>query len=86
LHIIECLYSQVNLPVIHNQNKRERKEDEVELDEPIPAFKRPRNNIGNFSKDYPVKTEPQSVNPEMEIIDIDDDSSEEDANDEDYDE
>ncbi|KAI3996671.1 hypothetical protein MKX01_042374, partial [Papaver californicum] len=90
LHIIECLYSQQKLPMIHSQNKRERKNEKEELDEssteldtPL-SFKRPRSNTENCSKEYRLKKEPQSKNHKTEVIDIGDYSSEEgvDAEDE----
>ncbi|MCL7051636.1 hypothetical protein MKW94_009009, partial [Papaver nudicaule] len=90
LHIIEHLYGEEKLPIIHTQSKRARgKENEAELDEsstdldtPL-SFKKPRSDTGKCSKEYNLKKEPQSENPKTEIINIEDDSSEED---EEYDE
>ncbi|KAI3877359.1 hypothetical protein MKX03_026416 [Papaver bracteatum] len=93
LHIIECLYSQEKLPMIHSQNKCEQqKENEVESDESTSELdtpfscKRPRSDTGNCSEKYRLKKEPRSENRKAEVINIDDDSTEEDVNEKDDDE
>ncbi|KAI3941806.1 hypothetical protein MKW98_030536, partial [Papaver atlanticum] len=90
LHIVECLFSQEKLSMSHIQNTRERKENEVELDDsataldaPLLSFKRPRLYIRNCSEGYFLKKETQSENPKSDIINIQDDSSEEGVNDDD---
>ncbi|KAI3991321.1 hypothetical protein MKX01_034640 [Papaver californicum] len=92
LHIIECLYSQEKLPMIHSQNKRERQKENEELDESSTELdtplscKRPEHNTGNCSEEYRLKKEPQSEIPKTEVIDIKDDSSEEHVDEEDEEE